>query len=208
MCQALGWHPAHLSTFILQGNPGGELLLFLFSMGGTKLWEVRKLAQSPTVDRQQKWDSDLDVCACVCAKSLQSCQTLCGTMDSSLPGRGSSPPKDRTQSLTVCFTSGRFFTTSAIWKAPPHPCIGWFQNSPQTLLRGIMLYSPSFSWQGLAHSRDSINAVQKESTGASLAVQWLGLHTSSAGGMGSVPGWGTKISQPKKQKKMNRVNKL
>ena len=60
------------------------------------------------------------MCACVCAKSLQSCQTLCQPMDCSLPGssvigilqarilewvamlscRGSSPSKDRT--LTSC----------------------------------------------------------------------------------------------------------
>ena len=29
--------------------------------------------------------------------------------------------------------------------------------------------------------------------GTSLAVQWLGLHASNAGGVGSVPGRGTKI---------------
>ena len=29
--------------------------------------------------------------------------------------------------------------------------------------------------------------------GTSLAVQWLGLHASTAGGMGSIPGQGTKI---------------
>ena len=48
--------------------------------------------------------------------------------------------------------------------------------------------------------------IQKAS-GNSLAVQWLGLHASSAGGMGLIPGWGTKIShavwcsQKKKKKK-------
>ena len=46
--------------------------------------------------------------------------------------------------------------------------------------------------------------------GTSLAVQWLKLHTPSAGGMGSVPGRGTKIlhaarSGQKKQK--NKKNK-
>ena len=38
----------------------------------------------------------------------------------------------------------------------------------------------------------------------SQAVQWLGLHTSAAGGTGLIPGWGTKISHvtwPKKEKK-------
>ena len=31
--------------------------------------------------------------------------------------------------------------------------------------------------------------------GNSLAVQWLGLHDLTAEGMGSIPGWGTKIPQ-------------
>ena len=34
---------------------------------------------------------------------------------------------------------------------------------------------------------------QKKKGGTSLVVQWLRLHTSSAGGMGSIPGRGTKI---------------
>ena len=33
----------------------------------------------------------------------------------------------------------------------------------------------------------------KEICGNSLAVQWLGLCTSTAGGPGSIPGWGAKI---------------
>ena len=42
--------------------------------------------------------------------------------------------------------------------------------------------------------------------GNSLAVQWLGLHASTAGGMSLIPGWGTKIrhaawcSQKKKER--------
>ena len=31
--------------------------------------------------------------------------------------------------------------------------------------------------------------------GTFLVVQWLRLHASTAGGMGSIPGWGTKIPQ-------------
>ena len=34
-----------------------------------------------------------------------------------------------------------------------------------------------------------------EHSGNSLVVQWLGLGASTAGGLGSIPGWGTKISQ-------------
>ena len=35
----------------------------------------------------------------------------------------------------------------------------------------------------------------KSSSGISLAVQWLGLDTFTAMGLGLIPGWGTKISQ-------------
>ena len=30
-------------------------------------------------------------------------------------------------------------------------------------------------------------------TGTSLVVQWLRLHASNTGGLGSIPGWGAKI---------------
>ena len=85
------------------------------------------------------------VYACVCAKSLQSCQTLCNAMDcsppdsSSPPGssvhgilqartrewvamsssRGTSRSKDRTQiSYISPSLAGRFFTTSTTWEVP------------------------------------------------------------------------------------------
>ena len=32
--------------------------------------------------------------------------------------------------------------------------------------------------------------------GTSLEIQWLRLHTSTSGGMGLIPGWGTKIPHP------------
>ena len=35
--------------------------------------------------------------------------------------------------------------------------------------------------------------VKKIVQGTSLVVQWLRLHTPSAGGVGSIPGWGTKM---------------
>ena len=35
----------------------------------------------------------------------------------------------------------------------------------------------------------------KTEPGNSLVIQWLGFHASTAGGIGSVPGWGTKIPQ-------------
>ena len=76
--------------------------------------------------------------ACMHTRSLQSCPTLCGPMDYSLPGssvrrilqarilewvailfsRGSSRPRDWTQ--VSCIT-GRFFTVGATSKAPKQP---------------------------------------------------------------------------------------
>ena len=79
------------------------------------------------------------VCAhlCVCAKSLQSCLTLCNPMDHNPPGssvhgilqarilewvampsfRGSSPPRHLTHVSSVHWQAG-FFTASATWEAP------------------------------------------------------------------------------------------
>ena len=41
--------------------------------------------------------------------------------------------------------------------------------------------------------KDSFINHQRVKTGTSLVVQWLGLHASNAGDMGSIPGWETKI---------------
>ena len=35
-------------------------------------------------------------------------------------------------------------------------------------------------------------------------VQWSGLHASNAGGMGLIPGWGTKIPQAMQKKKQKQ----
>ena len=42
-------------------------------------------------------------------------------------------------------------------------------------------------------TNDKRGANLKYTEGISLAVQWLGLLASTAGGMGSIPGWGTKV---------------
>ena len=38
----------------------------------------------------------------------------------------------------------------------------------------------------------------------SLTIQWLGLCNSTAGGMGSIPGWGTKILSDAAKRKKNK----
>ena len=47
----------------------------------------------------------------------------------------------------------------------------------------------------LSPQLSSVFAAQKRAIGTSLAVQWLGLRTSTAGGTGSIPGRGTKTPQ-------------
>ena len=44
-----------------------------------------------------------------------------------------------------------------------------------------------------SHSSMSISYIKSTITGTSLAVRWLGLRASTAGGTGSIPGRGTKI---------------
>ena len=41
--------------------------------------------------------------------------------------------------------------------------------------------------------------------GNSLVAQWLGLQASTAGGMGSIPGWGTKIPQAPQHRQKKKV---
>ena len=47
--------------------------------------------------------------------------------------------------------------------------------------------------------------------GDSMVIQWLEIHTSTAGGRCSIPGWGTKILHmmwPKTNKQTNKQTKL
>ena len=51
--------------------------------------------------------------------------------------------------------------------------------------------------------------IKKLITGTSLRVQWLRLHPTNAGSMGSIPGWGTKVPHTVGcgQKFLNKINK-
>ena len=50
--------------------------------------------------------------------------------------------------------------------------------------------------------------VKQDRSGASLVVQWLRFSASNAGGMGSIPGWGTKILHPIVRPKKSRTDLL
>ena len=88
-----------------------------------------------------KWFNYTYICACMHAKSLQSCLTLCNPMDCSPPGssvhgilqartlewvaipsfRGSSRPRDQTCILCGSCIAGRFFTA----EPPENPIVPW-----------------------------------------------------------------------------------
>ena len=52
-----------------------------------------------------------------------------------------------------------------------------------------------------------LKVILKQSLGNSLAVQWLGRCTSTAGGPGSIPAWGTKILQAVQSNRKKPKNK-
>ena len=58
------------------------------------------------------------------------------------------------------------------------------------------------------HHREfpGISPLRTQTQGIPLVVQWLGLCTSTVGGPGSIPGWGTKILQSAPAKKKNAAD--
>ena len=88
--------------------------------------------------KQQGSHCFLWMIVCLRTQSLQSCPTLCNTVDCSPPGssvhwilqarilewvampsyRGSSPPRNRTQVSCLSCITGRYFTYWATWEAP------------------------------------------------------------------------------------------
>ena len=92
------------------------------------------------IDRKKVLKNQVDILLC-CAKSLQSCPTLCDPMDYSLPGssvhgilqarilewvampsfRESSQPSNWTHVFCVSCIAGGFFTHWATWEAPNVP---------------------------------------------------------------------------------------
>ena len=65
----------------------------------------------------------------------------------------------------------------------------------------------SYTWHRMFQYSSSENKMENMKT--SLVAQWLRLHTSSAGGMGSISGWGNKIllTEGYGQKKLKMIFK-
>ena len=65
-------------------------------------------------------------------------------------------------------------------------------------------------WPGFSFPKPQflILCLKLDTDGTSLGVQWLGLWASTSGGMGLIPGWGTKILQAKiKQNNFKKMKK-
>lgn len=58
----------------------------------------------------------------------------------------------------------------------------------------------------LVYNKNQTNK-QKTTQGTSLVFQWLQLQTPSAGGLGSVPGWGTRSHIPQLRPRAGKQNK-
>ena len=93
-----------------------------------------------------------------------------------------------------------------IWGGP-------FKKWKGTPLTGRRYLEYIYLTKGLLpeHIKNPYNSIRRRQ-GNSLAVQWLGLHASTAGGMGLIPRQGTKIPQAtwcgQKKKKKKKTNKM
>ena len=79
------------------------------------------------------------------------------------------------------------FPREEYWSGFPFPSPG---NLSDPGIKPVSLEFPCFGRCNLYHSSKSIN------TGNSVVGQWLGLDISTTGGMGSIPGQGTKMICP------------
>ena len=118
-----------------------RLILSHGTHGQFSLWERRLQAISSLMPRPQQpgpTSHSQWIYACVCAQWLQSCPTLCNSLDSSPPhssvhgvlqarrlewvampsARGSSQPRDQTHFSFDPALAGRFVTTNTTWEDP------------------------------------------------------------------------------------------
>ena len=104
------------------------------------------------------------------------------------------------------FSGGAWEADSACRDGASHPaCCGLFWEAP--VWRPTSKRWPAvFLWGGAAQEW----GVWKRQDGTSLVVQWLGLGALTAGGVDSIPGWGTKIlhAMPCGQKKKKKKKKV
>ena len=69
--------------------------------------------------------------------------------------------------------------------------LGW----EDTLEKETATHSSILSWEiPWIEEPGGLQSIGSKESGTSPADQWLGLHVSTAGGAGSIPGGGTKIS--------------
>ena len=90
-----------------------------------------------------------------------------------------------------------------------HSLIGFLVKMPM----GMFLYltqksMPNFSWTTnhvLRKLSKTLKCNFKKRLGTTLIVPWLRLWTSNAGGVGAIPGWGTKIPHAVRYSRKNKM---
>ena len=85
-----------------------------------------------------------------------------------------------------------------LWITPTHAQFFGSVNQITQLMTGsLSLDHINISWHGWSIQSSPVGSQEllfkSKIVGTSLAVQWLSLRTSTAGGTGSIPSWGTKI---------------
>ena len=135
--------------------------------------------------------------ACV---HVQSCPNLCDPMDYSLPGSSVHGIFQVRILQWVAISSSRGSSQSR-----DQNCVSCIADALPLSQQGSPIDTNILRWLFL--KRDKWDLIRLNSfPGNSLAVQWLGLHTSSAGDMGSILGLGIKIPQAKQCGKKKKKN--
>ena len=122
------------------------------------------------------------VCVCVCMKSLQSCLTLCDPMDCSLLVH---KPVCVCACVCVC-----------VCVKLPQSCLILWDPKDCSLPPGFLCPWNSPGKNTGVDSHALLPPPKNVASPISLAVQWLGLCASTAGGTGVIPDWGTRIPYP------------
>ena len=105
-------------------------------------------------------------------------------------------PSFEIQVAQLWVTESRKWSILALWGAGPLGVLGlpflWHTNSPLHLVELVFL-EPIYLCVNVIAQVHTVPCFKSGVLGTSLVVQWLRLHASTVGSLGSILGWGTKI---------------
>ena len=121
-----------------------------------------------------------------------------------LPHPWDSPDKNTGVGCHFLLQCMKVKSESEVAQSFPTPWDPMDCSLPGSSVHGIF-QARVLEWGAIAFSLGMLKCFKNPKTGNSLVFQWLGLWAFTAKGLGSVPGWGTKIPQATKcgKKKKN-----